>query len=343
MLSFLVTQEGFNNMSTYIIAEAGVNHNGSIEIAKKLIREAKNAGADAIKFQTYITEDLVTKSASLAEYQKNLKSNESTQELMLKKLELSFIDFRELKSYCEEICIDFLSTAFDFKSLDFLDSLNVRYFKIPSGEINNYPFLVKVAKFKKPMILSTGMATVEEVDRAVDLLKTSNSDLTILHCTSEYPAPKNSVNLNVIKTLFERYKLDVGYSDHTIGIEIPIAATALGAVMIEKHFTLDKKMQGPDHKASLEPYELKQMVEAIRNVSKSLGDGIKVPTNEELKNKELVRKSIVAKKTIKKGEVLTEDNLTVKRPGTGVNPMEWLNIIGTIATIDYEKDDFIKP
>lgn len=343
MSSFLVTQEGFNNMSTYIIAEAGVNHNGSIEIAKKLVREAKNAGADAIKFQTFITEDLVTKSASLAEYQKNLKSDESTQELMLKNLELSFEDFRELKSYCEEIGIDFLSTAFDFKSLDFLDSLNVRYFKIPSGEINNYPYLVKVAKFKKPMILSTGMATTEEIDRAVDILRTSNSDLTILHCTSEYPAPKNSVNLNVIKTLFERYKLKVGYSDHTTGIEIPIAATALGAVMIEKHFTLDKKMHGPDHKASLEPYELKQMVEAIRNVNKSLGDGIKVPTNEELKNMEVVRKSIVAKKMIKKGEILTEDNLTVKRPGTGINPMEWLNIIGTIATIDYEKDDFIKP
>jgi N,N'-diacetyllegionaminate synthase len=328
----------------FIIAEAGVNHNGSIEVAKKMIEIAKECGVDAIKFQTFKAENLVSKNAKKAEYQQKNTNKNETQFEMIKKLELSFGDFKELKNYCEEIGIMFLSTPFDFESIDFLDNLGLEIFKIPSGEITNLPYLRKIGKLRKKVILSTGMADLGEIEDALDVLinaGTKRENITILHCNTEYPTPYEDVNLLAMNTIREAFKVNVGYSDHTLGIEVPIAAVALGAKVIEKHFTLDKNMLGPDHKASLEPNELKEMIKAIRNIEMALGNGIKKPSKSELKNKEIARKSIVAKKDIKKGEVFSEDNLTVKRPGNGISPMRWNEIIGKIANKNYKKDELI--
>lgn len=330
-------------MSVYIIAEAGVNHNGSIDIAKKLVKAAKQAGADCVKFQTYITENLVTTTAKKADYQIHNTQNEDTQYSMLKKLELSFDEFRELKRYCEEMNIDFISTPFDLDSIDFLESLEMKFWKVPSGEITNFPYLKKIANTKLPVILSTGMSSIEEVSSAVDVLKKNGCpDISILHCTTEYPTPVEECNLNAVRTLKEVYGVRVGYSDHTDSILIPVAAVAVGAEIIEKHFTLDKSMEGPDHKASLEPKQLKEMVRNIRVIECALGDGVKRPSQSEISNISIARKSIVAKERICKGEVFTEENLAVKRPGTGINPMNWEYVIGKIATKDFEKDELIK-
>lgn len=331
-------------MKTFIIAEAGVNHNGSLEIAKKMVEVAKECGADAVKFQTFKAENVVSKFAPKAEYQKLTTSPEETQFDMIKKLELSFEDFKELKDYCDKLGITFLSTPFDFESIEFLDSIGMEIFKIPSGEITNLPYLEKVGKLGKNVILSTGMADLGEIEDALDILiqsGTPRENITVLHCNTEYPTPYEDVNLLAMITIREAFKVKVGYSDHTPGIEIPIAAVALGATVIEKHFTLDKNMPGPDHKASLEPHELKAMITAIRNVEKALGIGIKKPSPSELKNKPIARKSIVAKRDIKKGEIFTPENITVKRPGTGISPMRWYEVLGKQAQRDYKEDELI--
>jgi len=324
---------------TFIIAEAGVNHNGSIELAKKLIDVASEAGCDAVKFQTFKAESLVSKNAAKAEYQKQTTGNKETQLEMIKKLELSYDDFIELQKYCKNKGILFLSTPFDLESIDFLDSINMPIFKIPSGEITNLPYLKKLASYKKKIILSTGMSTIDEIECALKVLE--GCEISLLHCTTEYPCPYDEVNLKAMQTLKNKFNVEVGYSDHTQGIEIAIAAVALGAGIIEKHFTLDKLMEGPDHKASLEPNELKQMVEAIKNIEKALGDGEKRPSPSEMKNIEIARKSIVASCDIKKGEVLNEGNLTTKRPAKGICPMKWDEVIGTVAKKDYQEDEII--
>ena len=326
---------------TLIIAEIGVNHNGNIDTAKKMIEVAKECGADIVKFQTFNTDALTSKFAKMAEYQKKNMGEEKSQKDMLKSLALSYDDFRELADYCKEVGIMFLSTPFDIGSVHFLDSLQ-DIWKIPSGEITNYPYLVEIAKTKKKIILSTGMCAMDEVEASLKVLKDNGAaDITLLHCTTDYPAPLESVNLKAMLTLKEKFGCPVGYSDHTKGIEVSVAAVAMGAEVIEKHFTLDRNMPGPDHKASLEPDELKELVNAIRNVEKALGDGNKKPTESELQNRNVARKSIVALKPIKKGELLSEDNLTTKRPGNGISPMLWNKIIGTSAKRDYEEDELI--
>lgn len=329
---------------TFIIAEIGVNHNGSIELAKSLIDKGVEAGVDAVKFQTFIAEELISKSAKKAEYQINNTNNSNETQLeMIKKLELSFDDFMELKDYCDSKNIHFMSTAFDFKSIDFLSQLDMLYWKIPSGEITNYPYVKKIGSLGKRVILSTGMADLDEVEFAINTLKEAGTeDITVLQCTTEYPAPFDEVNLRAMISMGEKFNIDYGFSDHTPGITVPIAAVALGAKVIEKHYTLDKNMEGPDHKASLDPVELKSMVESIRIVELSLGDGVKKPTNSEIKNKDVARKSIVASKDIKKGEIFTEDNITTKRPGGGISPREWDNIIGTEATREFNEDELIE-
>jgi N,N'-diacetyllegionaminate synthase len=330
---------------TFIIAEAGVNHNGNIEIAKKMIEVAKECGADAIKFQTFKAEKVISRYAPKAEYQKQTTGETDSQLEMVKKLELSFDDFIVLKEYCDKLNIMFLSTPFDFESIDFLNDLGLEIFKIPSGEITNLPYLEKIGKLGKKVILSTGMADLGEIEDALDILiscGTKKENITVLHCNTEYPTPYEDVNLLAMLTIKEAFKVKVGYSDHTLGIEIPIAAVALGASVIEKHFTLDKNMEGPDHKASLEPHELKAMIDAIVNIEKALGNGMKKPSKSELKNKDIVRKSIVAKREIKKGEIFTEDNITVKRPGTGISPMRWYEVLGKVAPKDYKEDELIK-
>ena len=323
---------------TYIIAEAGVNHNGDINLAYKLIDKAKEAGVDAVKFQTYISENDTVKYCEKAEYQKTNDSANNQFDL-IKKLELSFEDFIKLKNYCNKVGITFLSTPFDLDSLTFLNSFNMQYIKIASSEITNYPLLKAVNKLNTNIILSTGMANIEEIKAALNVLK--DCKVGLLHCTTEYPCPYNNVNMNAMITLKEKFGLEVGYSDHTQGIEVPIMAVAMGAKIIEKHFTLDKNMEGPDHKASLEPDELKAMVMAIRNVEKAFGNGVKEPQEAEKKNIAIARKSIVAKRNIKKGEILTEENITTKRPGNGISPMKWDEIIGTVATKDYQEDELI--
>ncbi len=323
----------------FIIAEAGVNHNGSLDLAKKLVDKAVEAGVDCIKFQTFKSENLVSMSAQMAEYQKENLGKDESQYKMLKELELSFREFKELKKYCEEKNIMFLSTPFDLESCDFLNDLDMKIFKIPSGEITNLPYLRKINSFGKKVILSTGMANLNEIQDALNVLK--DCEVSLLHCTTEYPCPYDNVNLNAIDTLRKEFKLEVGYSDHTQGIEVPIAAVAKGATIIEKHFTLDRNMEGPDHKASLEPNELKQMVTSIRNIEKAFGNGTKEPQKCEKKNIEIARKSIVAKINIKKGEIFTENNLTTKRPGSGISPMKWDFIIGKTATKDYQEDELI--
>lgn len=327
----------------FIIAEAGVNHNGSIEIAKKLVDVAALAGADAVKFQTFKADKLVSKQAPKAVYQNETTEQSETQYEMLKKLELTEKMHVELIRYCKEKEIIFLSTPFDIDSINMLMELDVDIIKIPSGEITNLPYLRAVAKQKKQVILSTGMSNLQEVKNAVQILKQYGADdIKVLHCNTQYPTPIEDVNLKAMVKMGEELKLSYGYSDHTLGIEIPIAAVALGATIIEKHFTLDKTMEGPDHKASLEPKELVAMIQAIRNIEKALGDGVKRVTQSEINNVMIGRKSVVAACRIKKGDVYTEKNITVKRPGMGISPMEWDLIIGNIANRDYEEDEMIE-
>lgn len=326
----------------FIIAEAGVNHNGSTEIAKKLVDVAVKAGADAVKFQTFQVKNLLCEKTKKPEYQVRMTGGEETQYEMLRKLELSHEAHFELLDYCKTKGILFLSTPFDIESIEFLDRLGINILKIPSGEITNYPYLKRIGEKKKDVILSTGMSQMEEVKEAVRVLKENGAkEVTILHCNTEYPTPMKDVNLLAMKTMEKELQLPVGYSDHTEGIEAAIGAAALGAAVIEKHFTLDKNMEGPDHKASLEPDELKEMVCSIRNIELALGDGKKITSESEKKNIEFVRKSIVASKKIEKGEAFSEDNITTKRPGYGVSPMRWNEVIGTKSDRDYEIDDMI--
>ncbi len=329
----------------FIIAEAGVNHNGDLQTAYKLIDAAKEAGTDAVKFQTFTAKNNISKFAQKAEYQKETTSAEESQYEMIKKLELSKEAHQKLIEYCKHKEIEFLSTPFDIGSIDFLNTLGVRFFKIPSGEITNLPFLKAVARKRKPVIMSTGMANLSEIEQALDVLNQNGierKDISILHCNTEYPTPYEYVNLNAMLTISSAFKLPVGYSDHTLGIEIPIAAVALGATIIEKHFTLDRTLPGPDHRASLEPGELKAMVQAIRNIEKAMGDGIKQPSKSELKNKPIARKSIVAKCNIVEGEVFSEKNITVKRPGNGIPPMRWDELIGRKAVRDFKEDELLE-
>jgi len=330
---------------TLIIAEAGVNHNGSIEYAKKLIDVAKDSGADYVKFQTFKAQSLVTKTAEKAEYQKNLTKYDESHFEMIKNLELDRDAHEELMEYCKQKKILFLSTAFDNDSIDLLAELNIPFYKIPSGEITNMPYLRHVGRMGKPIVMSTGMSTLDEVSTALYILLEAGAkidNVTILHCNTEYPTPMEDVNLKAMITIREKLGVSIGYSDHTNGIEVSIAAVAMGATVIEKHFTLDRKLPGPDHAASLEPYELKEMVTSIRNIEIAMGDGIKKPSPSELKNISIARKSLVAKKPIKKGEILSETNLTAKRPGLGISPMKWDSYIGRNAERDYLEDDLIR-
>ncbi len=327
-------------MRTVIIAEAGVNHNGDMNLAKKLIDEAKIAGADFVKFQTAVNP--TSKYAPKAEYQKRETGAEETQLQMALKLRLTLDQHYELYEYCKKAGISYLSTAFDIDSVHFLDSLDLPFWKIPSGEITNLPYLLEIAKTHKPIVMSTGMAEMEEIRTAVDLLKSNGSgEITLLQCHTDYPTMMENVNLRAMNTLAEEFGLPVGLSDHSIGIEVPIAAVAMGATVIEKHFTLDRNMYGPDHKASIEPDGLKAMISGIRNIEIALGDGKKICSPLERKNIIVARKSIVAKRDIKKGEVLTEENITTKRPGNGVSPMKWFEVLGTKAVRDFGEDELI--
>ena len=329
-------------MRVMIIAEAGVNHNGSMELAKKMVLSAKEAGADYIKFQTFVPKKLVSRFAQKAEYQKKTTGEEDSQLQMLEKLALTQEDFIELQAYCREVGIGFISTPFDFESIAFLDKLEMDFWKIPSGEVTNLPYLEKIARTGKKVVMSTGMCEMQEIESAINVLeKNGAKDITILHCNTEYPTPFCDVNLLAMKEMESILQKPVGYSDHTVGIEVPIAAAALGAIVIEKHFTLDKTMEGPDHAASLEPMELKAMIQAIRNIEKSLGAGVKKRSKSEEKNCAVARKSIVAAKNIQKGEIFTEENLTVKRPGNGISPMKWYEVLGRCAAKDYEIDEMI--
>lgn len=326
----------------FIIAEAGVNHNGSLDNAKRMVECAAEAGADAIKFQTFKAETLVCKNAQKAEYQKEATGNEESQFDMLKKLELTEEEYEELKQYCGEKHIMFLSTPFDLDGLQYLNEIGMEIIKIPSGEITNYPYLREIGKIRKPIIMSTGMSTMAEVEEAVEVLQMNGAkDITLLHCNTQYPTPYGDVNLRAMLALKDKFHTEVGYSDHTLGIEVPIAATAMGATVIEKHFTLDRGMEGPDHKASLEPDELKCMIQSIRNVEQAMGTGIKEPTNSEYKNILVARKSIVARKQIQAGEIFTEENITTKRPGDGMSPMRWNEVIGKTASREYGVDEKI--
>jgi len=331
-------------MSVFIVAEAGVNHNGKLELAKKLIDVASEAGADAIKFQTFKAKNLVSKNTQKASYQKQTTCKKESQHDMLKKLELDVKTHKELIVYCNKKNIMFLSTPFDSQSIKLLHELNLSIFKIPSGEITNFPYLKKIAKLDKKIILSTGMSTLSEISDALNILTnngTKKRNITILHANTMYPTPMEDVNLNAMLSIGKTFDVAYGYSDHTLGIEVDIAAVSLGASVIEKHFTLDNTMQGPDHKASLEPHELIAMVRAIRNIELALGSSIKKPTKSESPNILVVRKSIVALKKIKKGDIFSEKNLTTKRPATGISPMKWESIIGTKAQKDYVEDQLI--
>jgi len=324
------------NRSVFIIAEAGVNHNGSLELAKKLVDAAVAAGADAVKFQTFVPEEVVSASATRAPYQKaNMRGREESQLEMIRRLALSEEDFRILKDYCDRAGIVFLSTPFDCRSVDLLEALGVPLFKIPSGELTNHRFLRYVAARGKPLVVSTGMATLGEVEEAVEVLRQAGAqEITLLHCTTAYPAPYEEVNLRAMLTLKQAFGLPVGYSDHTPGIEVAVAAVALGACVVEKHFTLDRRMEGPDHRASLEPQELAAMVGAIRNVEKALGDGIKRPGAGERENMPYARRSLVAAKDIAAGEVITEEKLAVRRPGTGIPPKMFDVVVGRRARVN---------
>ena len=332
-------------MKTLIIAEAGVNHNGDIQLAKQLIDIAADAGADLIKFQTFSADRLVTQTALKAEYQVLATDKIESQHEMLRNLELTESMHHELINHCAHRQIGFFSTGFDIESINFLASLGQELFKIPSGEITNLPFLRHIGGLNKRVLLSTGMSNMHEVAAALNALElagTPKQNITVLHCTSSYPAELSDVNLRAMLSIQTEFGVEVGYSDHTLGTEVAIAAVALGAKVIEKHFTLDRNMSGPDHKASLEPDELKRMVAGIRSIEKALGDGNKVITQNELQNRDVARKSIVASRDIQVGEVFTESNLTAKRPGTGISPMEWDEIIGTKAKQSYVKDDLIQ-
>jgi N,N'-diacetyllegionaminate synthase len=331
-------------MSVFIIAEAGVNHNGSVHLAKKLINVASAAGADAIKFQTFTAENLVTKNSKKANYQKNTTSRNENQFSMLKRLELNKKMHVKLINHCRNRNIKFLSTPFDCDSINLLKDLGLNIFKIPSGEITNLPYLQCIGKLKKKIILSTGMSNMNEVKSALKILinsGTKKKNIIVLHSNTEYPTPMKDVNLKAMVTIGKMFNIKYGYSDHTLGTEVDIAAVAMGATCIEKHFTLDRNMKGPDHKASLEPHELKAMIKAIRNIEVALGDGIKKPSNSEIPNIKIVRKSIVAKTTIKKGDILNENNLIIKRPGNGISPMKWYELVGSKSKKNYNEDELL--
>lgn len=334
-----------SDKKTFIIAEAGVNHNGSLKIARKMVDAACQAGADAIKFQTFAAEEMATPRAHRTPYQKKETGGRSSQLSMLKKMELGAAAHKALISHCAKKNIVFLSSPFDLKSIELLDDLGVGIFKIPSGEITNLPYLRKIGNLKKRVILSTGMSNLKEIEKALDVLIRAGvrkRNIVILHCNTEYPTPPEDVNLRAMVTIRDVFGVNVGYSDHTLGIEVPIAAVVLGAGVIEKHFTLNKNMPGPDHKASLEPAELKKMVRAIRKTEKILGNGKKKISRSERKNIKAVRKSIVAARPVKKGERFTEENLGVKRPGTGLSPMKWDRIVGMTAKKDFAYNEPIK-
>jgi N,N'-diacetyllegionaminate synthase len=331
-------------VSTLIIAEAGVNHNGDIKLAKKLIEIAHQSQVDVVKFQTFLAASLVTRDAEKAEYQKKLSPGTENQFEMLQKLELSEQQHKDLKEYADAKSLEFLSTGFDIESMQMLINLGIERIKIPSGEITNLPYLRFIASQEKEIILSTGMSTLKEIEEALSVLEKNGAKLeniTVLHCTTNYPATMDEVNLNAMTTIGREFGVKFGYSDHTIGIEVAIAAVALGATVIEKHFTLDRNLPGPDHKASLQPQELGLLVEGIRNIEVAMGDGLKRPTESELANKIVARKSLVAIRDIKKGELFSEANLAAKRPGSGISPMEWDSLIGTRAAKDFLKDELI--
>jgi N,N'-diacetyllegionaminate synthase len=331
-------------MNVFIIAEAGVNHNGSIDLAKKLIDVASASGADAVKFQTFKADNLAIKKSKKAMYQKETTNKNESQFDMLKKLELNIDAHKELISYCNNKKIIFLSSPFDHQSIELLNDLGLEILKIPSGEITNLPYLRHIGKLNKKIILSTGMSNIDEVKSALNVLinsGTKKNNITVLHANTEYPTSMKDVNLRAMLTIGKELDINFGYSDHTLGIEVDIAAVAMGASCIEKHFTLDCNMQGPDHKASLEPNQLKAMVVAIRNIELALGSSIKKPSRSETKNIKIVRKSIVAKTKIRKGEILLEKNLSAKRPGEGISPMKWDSVVGTKATKDYNEDELI--
>lgn len=368
MCIYLLFLGGGQVNKTYIIAEAGVNHNGDIDLAKELVDIAVNAKADAVKFQTFKTENVISIRAPKAEYQVKTTGSEESQFEMVKKLELSFKEFKELKAYCDKLSIEFLSTPFDFESADFLiDELDLQIIKIPSGEITNAPLINHIARKSSKIILSTGMSTLSEVEAALAVIafgflrrdepptteafkaafisqegqRLLKERVTLLHCTTEYPAPVQDVNLLAMNTMHNAFGLQVGYSDHTEGIAVPIAAVALGATIIEKHITYDKQAEGPDHKASLSPEELNHMVKGIRQVELAKGSGIKIPSESELKNLNIARKSIVARKEIREGEAFTIENLSIKRPGKGISPFQYWDILMKTATRDFDKDEGI--
>lgn len=332
-------------MKTLIIAEAGVNHNGSLEMARQLVASAAAAGADLVKFQSFVTSKIISREAPKAEYQKDTTSAEESQYEMVRKLELSRDDHEVLIEECRRHGIGFLSTAFDIDSFDMLVELGINQVKIPSGELTNLPLLRYVTRLGKPVILSTGMAGLGEIEAALDIIEragTPRSRIVVLHCTTEYPTPMEDVNLRAMLSLKQAFGVEVGYSDHTPGIEVSIAAVALGATVIEKHFTLNRNLPGPDHRASLEPHELKAMVDAIRNIELALGDGVKRPSPSEQKNKPIARKSLVASRSIQAGELFSADNIATKRPGTGISPMRWDEIIGRPAPRDFAADELIE-
>ena len=331
-------------MNTYLIAEIGVNHNGSIDVAKKLIRAAKRSGASAVKFQSFKTHSIVSKQTPLANYQKENNPNLLSQYDLLKSLELSFEQQRYLQKYCKKIQIDFISSPFDQESLDDLVNLDLKIIKIPSGEITNMPLLRKIGGLNKNLILSTGLSNMTEISDAIDILTnsgTSKKNISILHANTMYPTPYEDVNLSAMINIKETFSLDVGYSDHTLGIQVSLAAVTLGAKIIEKHFTLSRDLTGPDHKASIEPHELEEMVKGIKIIETVLGSRETYPTKSEIKNLNAVRKSIVASQFIRKGEVFSNENLTTKRPGDGISPMLWDSVIGTEAKYDFYLDDKI--
>ena len=329
-------------MSTIIIAEAGVNHNGSLELAKKMALTAKECGADVVKYQTAVPELVISKFAQKAEYQKETTGDAESQLDMVRRLHFDFEAHRELKEYCDSIGIQYLSAPFDIPSVRFLGTLELPYIKVPSGEITNLPYLEEVGKLGLQVILSTGMSTLDEIENALDILETNGArGATLLHCNTEYPTPYEDANLGAMLELSEQFGLPVGLSDHTTGWECDVAAAAFGAAVIEKHFTLDKTMDGPDHKASLEPAELAAMVTAVRHIEAAMGDGKKHVTASEAKNKPIARKSIVAARPIRKGEVFTAENLTTKRPGDGISPMCWYEVLGTAAVRDFAEDEQI--
>ncbi len=330
---------------TYIIAEAGINHNGSLKKAYELIKKSKLIGADAIKFQTFKSENVVTKYAAKAKYQKKLTNKNESQLEMIKKYQFNQNEFKKLYDFSKKLKIDFLSSAFDNESLFFLNSLGLKTFKIPSGEITNLPYLEIVGQFKKKVILSTGMSTLDEINKAVNILVSSGTNkknITILQCHSDYPTKYKDVNLNAIKTIKNKFGVNVGFSDHTLGSEVALGAIAYGARIIDKHFTLNKKLSGPDHSSSLEPHEFKKLIIKIRNLEQAFGSYIKKPSNIESKNKLIVRKSIVAKTSIKKGQIFTVENITIKRPGNGISPMKWYKVLGSKSKHDYKIDQIIK-